>query len=66
MSVLMIGEKTEEIGDLELYDEEEYYMEIGENSIFIAGLTVAGMLLGLKAFIRMSEELGTMLTPKRK
>ncbi len=62
LSVLMIGEKTEEIGDLELYDDEEYYMEIGESSIFIAGLTVEGMLLGLKAFIRMSEELETMPT----
>ena len=37
-------------------------MEISENSIFIAGITVAGMFLGLKAFIRMSEELGTMPT----
>lgn len=60
LSVLMIGEKLEEIGDVEIYDNEEYYMEIGEKSLFIVGLTVNGMLLGLKSFIRMSEELGTM------
>lgn len=55
-SVLMIGDKFDEIGDIDFYDDEEYYLEIGENNVVIIGCTVAGMLLGLKAFIRMKEE----------
>ena len=55
-SVLMIGDKYEEIGDIDFFDDEEYYLEIGENSVIIVGATVGAMLLGLKAFIRMKEE----------
>ena len=55
-SVLMIGDKFEEIGDIDFFDDEEYYLEIGENSVIIVGATVGAMLLGLKAFIRMKEE----------
>lgn len=55
-SVLMIGDKFEEIGDIDFFDDEEYYLEIGENSVIIVGATVSAMLLGLKAFIRMKEE----------
>ena len=55
-SVLMIGDKFDEIGDIDFFDDEEYYLEIGENSIIIVGATVGAMLLGLKAFIRMKEE----------
>lgn len=55
-SVLMIGDKFEEIGDIDFFDDEEYYLEIGEDNIIIVGATVSAMLLGLKAFIRMKEE----------
>lgn len=60
VAVLSIGKK--DIGDREytFVNEEEYYLDINENDVLIVGKNVEGMLLGLKAFIRMSEELSEM------
>ena len=58
--VLSIGETEPEIPEYEFNDDEEYVLNINQNSILIVGKTIEGMLLGLKAFIRMSSELETM------
>ena len=55
--VLAIGCKATEPEGLEFANDEQYYMNIRDNSIVIVGKTVDGMLLGLKSFIRISEEL---------
>lgn len=59
-SVLMIGKKTETIENYDFYDDEEYNLQIGEESILIVGATVCAMLLGLKAFIRMQSEVSPL------
>lgn len=58
--VIAIGNADVELDDIEMCDDEEYFMDIDEKSIIIASLTESGALLGLKAFIRMKEELGEM------
>lgn len=58
--ILSIGKAEIETKTFEFSNNEEYYVEITEEDILIAGKTVEGMLLGLKTFIRMSEELGEM------
>ncbi len=60
--VIAIGEREVNLDDVELYDDEEFFMDIDEESIVIASLTVGGALLGLKSFIRMSEELAELPT----
>ena len=62
--VLSIGAKEPEIPELVFINDEEYYMEIGAESLLIAARNEPAMLLGLKAFIRMSEELGALPTMK--
>lgn len=58
--VLSIGDANPTIANIEFVNDEEYIMEIGEDKILIISKTEGGMLLGLKAFIRMSEELDVM------
>lgn len=58
--VLSVGEKNPEIPEIEFSDDEEYVLEISQDKILIIAKTLGGMLLGLKAFIRMSEELNVM------
>lgn len=58
--ILAIGDCKVENKEFDFSNDEEYYMDICEKSIFIAAKTVDGMLLALKSFIRMSEELGCM------
>lgn len=58
--IIAIGKKDIELNFIDLFEEEQYYMDIDADSIVIASLTEAGALLGLKSFIRMSEELGEM------
>lgn len=58
--ILSIGKADVEVKEFEFSNDEEYYMEITEEDILIVAKTVEGMLLGLKAFIRMSEELKDM------
>ena len=58
--VLSIGKSEIEEKEYTFVNDEEYILDINENDILIVGKTVEGMLLGLKAFIRMSEELGEM------
>jgi len=58
--IIAIGKKDIELNFFDLFEEEQYYMDIDADSIVIASLTEAGALLGLKVFIRMSEELGEM------
>ncbi len=60
-------EKVLLIGDCEMVkknhnwvNDEEYLLTVSENGIFIIGKTDAGMLQGLKAVIRITEELGTL------
>jgi len=60
VSVLSVGAKELVKSEFDFSNSEEYYMEIGADTLFIAGATLEAMLLGLKAFIRMSAELGTM------
>lgn len=56
--IITIGECIIELDGIEFFDEEEYFIDIDEKSILIASITEEGALLGLKAFIRMKEELG--------
>lgn len=58
--VIAIGIKQVDLDKIDFCNDEEYYMDICEESVVIVGKTIAGALLGLKAFIRMSEELGEM------
>lgn len=58
--VLSIGKKEVEAKEYCFENDEAYYMEISAENILIAGKTVAGMLLGLKSLIRISEELGEL------
>jgi hypothetical protein len=58
--VIAIGNQDVELDGVEFYDDEEYFMDINGDNLVIASATVGGALLGLKAFIRMSEELGEM------
>ncbi|MBQ7045506.1 MAG: family 20 glycosylhydrolase [Clostridia bacterium] len=58
--VIAIGEKDVDLAEVDFYDDEEYFMDINGDNLVIASATVGGALLGLKAFIRMSEELGEM------
>lgn len=55
--ILSIGEVNPGFTSFTFSNDEEYYMDVCESSVVIAGKTLSGMLLGLKAFIRMSEEL---------
>lgn len=58
--ILSVGKENVELPQLSFENDEAYYMDVAEETLLIASKTVGGMLLGLKAFIRMSEELGTM------
>ena len=58
--VLSVGTDKLENADFEFCNDEEYYLETSEESFVIVAKTVEGMLLGLKAYIRMSEELESM------
>ena len=58
--ILSVGQAKVDNKDYDFINDEQYYMEIAEENIVIAAKTVNGMLLGLKAFIRMSEELEVM------
>lgn len=58
--ILSIGKEKISEKVYTFINDEQYYMEVSEEDIVIAAKTVEGMLLGLKAFIRMSEELGTL------
>ncbi len=58
--VIAIGKGEVDLNEVDFYDDEEYFMDINGDNLVIASATVGGALLGLKAFIRMSEELGEM------
>ncbi len=58
--IISIGKKEIENKVYEFVNDEEYFLDINEDSLFIAGKTVGGVLLGLKSFIRMNEELETL------
>ncbi|MBO7169540.1 MAG: hypothetical protein J6W28_00005, partial [Clostridia bacterium] len=58
--VLSVGENKLDGAFFEYDNDEAYYMAVGEKSLLVVAKTEAGMLLGLKAFIRMREELGEM------
>lgn len=58
--ILSVGKEKVENKKYDFINDEQYYMEIAEETIVIAAKTVGGMLLGLKAFIRMSKELDVM------
>ncbi|MBQ7033705.1 MAG: family 20 glycosylhydrolase [Clostridia bacterium] len=53
--ILAIGCAMKDTGHTFVNDE-EFFMEIGESTVLIVGKTVSGMLLGLKALIRMQNE----------
>ena len=53
--ILAIGCAMKDTGHTFVNDE-EYFMEVGESTVLIVGKTVSGMLLGLKALIRMQNE----------
>lgn len=57
---LSIGGEAEDLSAHTWVNEEEYYLHVCEDRLFIAGKTVAGLLLGLKALIRMQGELGEL------
>lgn len=57
---LSIGKEITDIKAYDFVNDEEFYLDVAESSILIVGKTVDGMLLGLKSFIRMSEELDEM------
>lgn len=58
--VLVIGSCEPKYKNHSFTNDEEYCLTVSENGIFIVGKTDAGMLQGLKAVIRISEELGTL------
>ncbi len=55
--IVAIGRKDIELKQFVFINDEQYYMEIDEDSIVISGKTVDGVLLGLKSFIRIKQEL---------
>lgn len=55
--VLYIGKTESDLKHIEFCNDEAYYLDIGKEGLVIAGKTVEGMLLGLKAFIRISGEM---------
>ena len=58
--VLAIGTDKIDKADFDFCNDEEFYLEISEKSLVIVAKTGEGMLLGLKAYIRMSEEFDQM------
>lgn len=58
--ILTTDKENTDLNKIEFSNDEEYYLQISESDVAIAGKTVDGMLLGLKAFIRMSAEIPEM------
>ncbi len=58
--VLSIGKEDVILPETEYENDEAYYMEAEGDSLLITSKSFNGMLLGLKAYIRMTEELGAI------
>ncbi len=58
--ILAVGSGAEKISAHSFENDEEYYLDISADGIYIAAKTIDGLLLGLKSFIRMSGELEQM------
>lgn len=54
--VISVGNNNPEKIEIDWVNDEEYYMELKDDSALIIGKTVKGMLLGLKSLIRMQDE----------
>lgn len=58
--VLSVGKEAELNKDYVFANDEAYYLSVGADTVQIVGGTLEGMLMGLKAFIRMSGEVDVL------